>query len=154
MSTQLLDPTRHAAPQPRVPQLRVAMLGTRGLPATYGGVERAVEALSTELARRGHDVTVYGRSAYSDPTLQPEGVHHVVLPQVNTKHLEAVSHTFLAALHAIASRRFDVLHFHATGPALFSFLARISRRASVVTVQGLDYKREKWGPVASRVLRL
>ena len=136
-------------------RISVAMVGLRGIPATYGGVERAVHELSVRLARRGHDVTVYCRRGYVDPQLREyQGVRLRSLPQVNTKHLEAASHTALALSHALASRRFDLIHIHATGPALFSPLARMCRMPTVVTVQGLDWKREKWGPIASGALRI
>src|SRR3954451_15327959 len=94
-------PSAHPDSRP----LRIAMLGTRGLPAMLGGVERAVQALSVELAARGHQVTVYGRNAYCEPGLTDyQGVRQIALPQVNTKHLEAISHTALATGHALRSR--------------------------------------------------
>jgi len=135
-------------------KLRVAMIGLRGIPATYGGVERAVEELSAELVKRGHEVTVYARSAYSpaEPSSY-RGVRIVRLPQINTKHAEAVSHTVLAMMHALLSRRYDVIHLHATGPGAFARLARMGGVPTVVTIQGLDYRREKWGMVARAALR-
>jgi glycosyltransferase involved in cell wall biosynthesis len=135
--------------------LSIGMIGLRGIPATYGGVEAAVEGLSAELVRRGHSVTVYGRSAYCEPELtEYRGVKLRPLPQINTKHLEAVSHTLVASAVAVAQGMHDVLHLHATGPAMFSVIPRLARTACVATVQGLDWRREKWGPLASRVLRL
>lgn len=134
--------------------LRIAMVGTRGIPATYGGIERAVEELSVRLADRGHAVTVYCRSQYCE-TLQPmyHGVRLRYLPALNTKHLEAISHTTLATLNVLA-RRFDIVHYHGTGPSLVAFLPRLLGRRVVVTVQGLDYQRAKWDGVASCVLQL
>lgn len=135
--------------------LRVAMVGLRGIPATDGGVERAVEALAVELAERGHAVTVYARTAYT-PDALPEykGVRLRYLPQINTKHLEAASHTFLAVLDALRCEEFDLIHFHASGPGMFSVLPRMAGMPAVATVHGLDYRREKWGPVATGVLKL
>ena len=131
------------------------MIGLRGIPATYGGIEAAVEGLSVELVRRGHSVTVYGRSAYCDPELSEyRGIRLRRLPQINTKHLEAASHTLFASAVALTKGKHDVLHIHATGPAVFSVVARLTRTACVATVQGLDWEREKWGPLASRVLRV
>src|SRR4051812_16017195 len=70
--------------------LRIAMIGTRGVPASYGGVERAVEELSVGLVERGHEVTVFARKAYSDSDVNVHrGIRVTHLPQVNTKHLEA-----------------------------------------------------------------
>jgi glycosyltransferase involved in cell wall biosynthesis len=82
------------------------------------------------------------------------GVRVVHLPQVNTKHLEAASHSAVAMAHALASRRFDVIHLHATGPGALSPLARLAGTPTVVTVQGLDWRREKWGPAARSVLQV
>jgi glycosyltransferase involved in cell wall biosynthesis len=131
------------------------MIGTRGMPASDGGVEMAVEALSRQLAKRGHHVTVYGRKAYCDQRLRwHEGVRQIPLPQVNTKHLEAISHTALATTHAVARGKYDVVHFHATGPSLLSWLPQLRGIPTVATIQGMDWKREKWGAAAKRVLRV
>jgi glycosyltransferase involved in cell wall biosynthesis len=135
--------------------LRIAMIGGRGIPATYGGVERAVEELSAGLAARGHDVTVFARRSYSDPRItRHRGVDVLHHREINTKRLEAISHTALALLVALRSRRFDVVHLHGTGPALLAFMPRLAGVPTVATVQGLDWRREKWGPFARRVLRL
>jgi glycosyltransferase involved in cell wall biosynthesis len=143
-----------ATPSPDRP-LRIAMIGLRGVPATYGGVERAVEELTAHLAARGHDITVYARAAYSEPgRTTHRGVKIKRLPQINTKHLEAASHTALALVHALASRRFDVIHLHATGPGAMSAVPRLARVPVVVTIQGLDWRREKWGWGARAALRL
>src|SRR3954451_13819594 len=101
-------------------KLRIAMLGTRGMPSSSGGVERAVEELSARLAARGHDVTVYCRIPYcSDRRSSHRGVRLRYLPTINTKHLEAISHTALATADA-CFRRSDIIHYHATGPALLA----------------------------------
>jgi glycosyltransferase involved in cell wall biosynthesis len=135
--------------------LRIAMIGLRGIPATYGGVERAVEELAAHIVGRGHEVTVYARSGYSAPHVREHrGIKVVRMPQVNTKHAEAASHTAIAIAHALGSRRFDVIHLHATGPGALSPLVRLAGTPVVVTVQGLDWRREKWGPGARTVLKL
>src|SRR3982751_1789727 len=88
--------------------MRIAILGTRGIPANYGGFETFAEKLSTRLARRGHDVTVYCRSHHVDRKLKEfEGVHLTTLPTIRHKYLDTVVHTALSAFHAI--RRFDAV---------------------------------------------
>jgi len=81
------------------------------------------------------------------------GMRLVRLPTIRSKHLETVIHTLLSTAHAL-TQRYDVVHYHALGSALFSFLPRLFGQKTAVTVQGLDWQRKKWGRVASAVLRL
>jgi glycosyltransferase involved in cell wall biosynthesis len=130
------------------------MIGGRGMANIDGGVERAVACLSRELVALGQDVTVYSRSPYSDGLDSViDGVKQIPLPCLQTKHLEALTHSTLATLHATPPKRYDVLHFHAVGPAMFSVLPRLIGRPTIATVHALDYKRDKWGHIASSVLR-
>jgi glycosyltransferase involved in cell wall biosynthesis len=128
------------------------MIGQKGMPASYGGIERHVEELSTRLAARGHEVSVYCRPYYSRTGGTYRGVHLVRLPSIRTKHLDAASHSLISTLHALGTRA-DLLHFHALGPASLSILPRIFRVPAVATVHGLDWQREKWGPFARAVLK-
>lgn len=115
----------------------------------------AVEALSRELVRRGHRVTVYGRRPYCDSAVHSyEGITHIPLPVINTKHLEAISHTTLAAGHCVVTNNYDLVHFHAVGPALLSWLPRLRGTPTVATVHAGDWRREKWGPTAKTALRV
>jgi len=139
----------------RTRPLRIAMIGQRGVPATYGGVERHVEEMGARLAARGHEVTVYSRGSYVNREQGAEafrGMRVQYLPALENKHLEAISHSFLSSLHA-APRRYDVIHYHSVGPGLASPVARFASGARVVlTVHGLDGDRAKWGPMAQQVL--
>lgn len=135
-------------------RLRIAMIGQRGVPATFGGVERHVEELGSRLAARGHEVTVYGRTNYvREQRTEYRGMRVRNLPTVNSKHLDAIVHSGLSTLDAMI-RGVDVVHYHAIGPGLPSFLPRYVARAKVVqTVHGRDAERAKWGPAARTVLR-
>lgn len=138
--------------------LRIAMLGQKGCPPLWGGIERHVTALAAALVARGHRVTVYARAPYRREArarglAAPPGVRVRVLPAVHTTHLEALTHTLAAAVAAAGSH--DVLHFHGIGPgsvaALARFLAPRARR--VLTVHALDWQRAKWEPWAQALLR-
>lgn len=135
-------------------RMRIAMIGLRGIPARAGGIERHVEELSTRLAARGHDVTVFCRPGYSgDGAREYRGVHLAALPTVPVRGGEAFVHSGLGAW-ATHGTRFDVAHFHAVGPGLFTPLTRaLSQCAIVQTIHGLDDQRAKWGAGAKRVLR-
>lgn len=126
--------------------MRIAMIGQKGIPATFGGVERHVEDLSVTLAGRGHAVTVYTRPHYTNQTRKTHrGVRLVSLPSIRTKHLDAISHTLIATLHALRQHP-DIIHYHSVGPALLSFLPRIfaPRAKVIVTFHCLDRKHDKW----------
>ncbi len=130
------------------------MIGQRGVPATFGGVERHVEEIGARLADRGHEVIVFSRTNYVDePTPVYRGMRVRTLPTVSSKHLDAIVHSGLSTAAAMADR-VDVVHYHAIGPGLPSFLPRYFSRAKVVqTIHGRDAERAKWGGAARRVLR-
>ncbi len=128
------------------------MIGQKGIPATYGGIEKHVDEISRRLAGRGHDVTVYCRHHYTPAHAEIPGVRLLRRPSIRTKHLDAASHVAWCTLEAMA-RRHDVVHYHALGPSLFSGLPRLAGARTAVTVHGLDWQREKWGKAAAWVLR-
>jgi glycosyltransferase involved in cell wall biosynthesis len=143
-----------AAPEHPVPRrgVRVAFIGGRGVVSKYSGIESYYEQAGHELARLGHEVTVYCRSYFTPPITTHNGMRVRRLPTIRSKHLETVVHTLLSTAHAMMAD-YDVVHYHCLGPALFSFLPRLAGKKTVVTVQGLDWQRGKWGRIASRVLR-
>ncbi|MDD8047232.1 MAG: glycosyltransferase family 4 protein [Verrucomicrobiota bacterium] len=139
--------------------MKIAMIGQKGVPATYGGPERHVEELGRRLAAMGHEVSVYVRPYYGQSAKEGGflkeylGMRLYTLPSIRTKHLDAISHSFLATVHAIP-RGMDIVHFHAQGPSTVAWLSRAGRSRTVATVHGLDWQREKWGRLASAYLKL
>lgn len=128
--------------------MRIAILGTRGIPANYGGFETFTEHLSTRLVARGHDVTVYCRSHYVSPReLEFQGVHLKVLPTVRHKYFDTVIHTFLSALHA-APRRYDAALICNAANAPFASILRLTGTPVALNVDGLEHKRKKWNAIA------
>jgi glycosyltransferase involved in cell wall biosynthesis len=134
--------------------MRIAMIGQRGLPATVGGIERAVEELGAELVLRGHEVVVFCRRGYTKgQPLSYRGIHLHYVPTVDSRGLETLLHSGLSATRAL-TMSLDIVHFHALGPGLFTPLPRWLSNAGVVqTIHGLDDQRDKWGPAAQRLLR-
>jgi glycosyltransferase involved in cell wall biosynthesis len=135
------------------PALRIAFIGGRGVISKYSGIETYYEEIGKRLAEMGHDVTVYCRTYFSPAQPGHNGMRLVRLPTIRSKHLETLVHTCLSTIHAMFGDS-DIVHFHCLGPALFSFLPRWFGKKTVVTVQGLDWQRRKWGRLASAVLRL
>jgi glycosyltransferase involved in cell wall biosynthesis len=132
--------------------MRISFLGLRSIGEGSGGVERHVHELATRMARQGHQVNVFCRGRYQTETVHCPGLRVIPKPTLYTKHLEAISHTGAALPEAI--RRADVVHFQALGPSLLSWVPRLARTRSVVTIHGLDYQRAKWNALARNVLRM
>jgi glycosyltransferase involved in cell wall biosynthesis len=135
------------------PVLRVAFIGGRGVISKYSGIEAYYEEVGKRLAGMGHQVTAYCRTYFTPTNEKHNGMAVVRLPTIRSKHLETLLHTFVSTLHVLV-QPCDIVHYHALGPALFSFIPRLAGKKTVVTVQGLDWQRRKWGRLASAVLRL
>ena len=134
--------------------MRIAILGTRGIPASYGGFETFAEHLSTRLVARGHDVTVYCRAHYVSPRqLEFHGVRLKVLPTIRHKYADTVVHTFLSAIHAM-SQRYDAALICNCANAPFSTIIRLAGTPVVINVDGLEHKRKKWGLLGRRYYRM
>lgn len=133
-------------------KIKVAFIGLRGIPAHYGGVENVVENLSVELVKLGYDITVYCRSQYCPNKINNyRGVKLKYYPTIVTKHTETFFHTLLCSLNAMFSN-YDIVHYHALGNTIFSFMPRLLGKKTILTLHGLDYEREKWGKLAKNFL--
>jgi glycosyltransferase involved in cell wall biosynthesis len=131
--------------------MRIAILGTRGIPARYGGFETFAQELSTRLALVGHSVTVYCRTRHSEPTFH--GVRLQYLPTIRHKYLDTLAHTFLATLHLLVHRADVVLYCNAAN-AIFTIFPRILGMPVALNVDGIERKRKKWNRLAKAWYRM
>jgi glycosyltransferase involved in cell wall biosynthesis len=130
--------------------MRIAILGTRGVPANYGGFETFAEHLSTRLVARGHEVTVYCRAHYVSPRqIEFQGVRLKVLPTIRHKYFDTIVHTFLSALHAVPSR-YDAALICNAANAPFASILRVAGIPVALNVDGLEHKRKKWNWIARK----
>ncbi len=120
---------------------RFAILGTRGIPANYGGFETFAEELSARLAERGHDVVVYCRAREGGAAYR--GVTRRWAPAVRHKYLETVSHTFFSTLHLLFHRVDAALYCNAAN-AVFTLAPRLAGMPVALNVDGLERNRKKW----------
>ncbi|NUM73062.1 DUF1972 domain-containing protein [candidate division KSB1 bacterium] len=125
--------------------MNIAIMGIRGIPANYGGFETFAEHLATRLVKRGHNVTVYGRSnniKFNAPYYQ--GVRLVILPTISHKYLDTVAHTFLCAWHAALKEKFDAILVCNSANAAFCIIPRLFGQKVAINVDGLEWQRKKW----------
>ncbi len=136
-------PEQEIKPNLREP-LRIAIMGTRGIPANYGGFETFAEELASRLVERGHDVTVYGRSHHVPKGLKEyKGVRLQVLPTVRHKYLDTVAHTFLSAVTSVG-KGYDAVLLCNAANAVFIPIMRAAGMPVAINVDGLERKRKKW----------
>jgi glycosyltransferase involved in cell wall biosynthesis len=131
--------------------VKIAIIGTRGVPATYSGFETCAEQVGRRMVERGHEVTVFCRAGHSRERL-PEylGMKLRYLPALREKHLETISHTALSALRL--PRRTAIICMGVGNAPVVRFLESTGRRV-VFNVDGADWQREKWRGMARRYLR-
>lgn len=141
---------------------KIAFFGQKRIFTREGGIEIVVEELATRMAALGHDVTCINRRGhhvsgaefdvvkvdeYKDVKIQ-------TVPTIDKKGLAAVSASFFATMKA-AFGRYDIVHIHAEGPAIFCFILKLTGKKVICTCHGLDHRRKKWeGSIGRKIILL
>jgi glycosyltransferase involved in cell wall biosynthesis len=125
--------------------VKFAIVGTRGIPARYGGFETFAEELSTRLVARGHTLTVYCRARHAESHYR--GVEVVYLPTIAHKYTDTIAHTFFSTLHVL-TRRYDAVLYCNAANAIFTWMPRVLAMPVALNVDGLERNRKKWNRVA------
>jgi glycosyltransferase involved in cell wall biosynthesis len=124
--------------------MNIAIVGTRGIPARYGGFETLADQLSKRLAERGHTVTVYCRKSFTSPDdIFDHRIRRVILPSVPSMHFDTLFHTFLSIVHVLFGSSEVVLICNVANSP-FAWMPRVAGRPTALNVDGLDRKRRKW----------
>ena len=130
--------------------MKIAFIGSRGIPARYSGFEQFYEQIAVRLVNRGHEVTVYNRSHFiKDVHHQYKGVKIVSLPSIKTKHLDTISHSALSTFHAIF-KDYDIIYYCIVGNSPLIWIPRIFGIKTLINVDGEDWAREKWSGFAKK----
>jgi len=134
--------------------MKIAIMGIRGIPANYGGFETFIEEMAPRLVSRGHDVTVYGRSNIieHDGSFY-KGVRIRILPTISHKYLDTVIHTLVCTLYSFFLK-YDVVFICNSANALFAVIPRLMGKPTIVNVDGLEWKRQKWNWAGKTFYRL
>lgn len=139
--------------------MKIAVIGSKGLPPRQGGIEHHCAEIYSRIAAEGHQVEVFARSSYNHLPWNARYFYNDVqvsnIPSLPLRGIDALVNSGLAAVVA-SLRQFDIIHFHALGPALFSWVPRIlsPRTKVVVTCHGLDWQRAKWGKTSTQLIKL
>ena len=133
--------------------MRIALIGTRGIPAAYSGFETAVEHLSREFSARGHEVTVYCRPHMTERRDEHAGARLVHLPTIRNKYLDTLAHTTVSTGHMVTKERPDVAIYFIAGNAPVVPIARLAGVPSILQIDGMDSQRAKWPKAARAIIR-
>lgn len=134
--------------------VKIAFIGTRGVPASYSGFETFVEELGVRLAEAGHEVTVYGRKHHHGRRPRDyRGMRLRFVFGIRTKHLDTISHTLVSSLDALR-RQYDIVVMCISGNSPAAVIPRLSGAKVVLNVDGSDWRRRKWGRLARTYIRL
>lgn len=160
MTTLSLSQNSEAADTGSTRSLRIAVIGSRGVPSNYSGVERIVEDLFEFAAALGHKITVYCRpGVLATPTGSHKRIRLVRAPAPGGKNFQTLSHSLASTIHAVTrgdihdgGKRFDLISYHTLAPGLFTPIANVAGVPVISHVHGLDWQREKWRGLGSAVL--
>jgi glycosyltransferase involved in cell wall biosynthesis len=134
-------------------KLKIAVLGVKGIPHP-GGIELVMEEIGSRLVQRGHQFDIFVRRHYMpEPREAYRGMGLPMSPGVHHKHLDALSHS-ISAMPIILQENYDVVYINSVGLSVLAWLPRVLGKKVVVHTHGLDWKREKWGPVAQKLIQM
>jgi len=134
--------------------MKLAIIGTRGIPASYSGFETSVEQTATRFAQKNIDTTVYCRkNHYKEIKDEYRHVKLVHLPSIKTKHFDTITHTLLSVIHCLW-KKYDVIQLYGVGNSIFLPILKMSRMKIISIVDGADWERRKWGWFAKQYLKI
>lgn len=133
--------------------MKIGIIGSRGVPALMGGVEKVVEDLAKELTSRGHEVFVYCRKYYCGHLPEPAYANRIFTSGFSSVKLDALSHSFTAFRDAAKRKDFDLLHIHSPAPAIWSGLINSNKIPTVFTVHACDWNRKRWSWLARKIIK-
>jgi glycosyltransferase involved in cell wall biosynthesis len=133
--------------------MKIAVLGIRGYPSSYGGYETFIGELVPRLINKGHEVTVYCRKQlYDQRPKQYEGVNLIYISSIEHKIFSTLSHSFFSILHA-SFHKYDIVLVANAGNGIFGFIPKIFGRKAVLNVDGMEWLRPKWNTFAKRFFK-
>jgi len=132
--------------------MKVAILGTRGIPSGYSGYETFAEELGVRLVERGHEVTVYAHKGVFPPEARQKdyrGVKLRYIPSLRGKNTSQISHSLLSSL-LVSLTDADIVLFCNAANGPFGLLLRVMGKKCCINVDGLEWMRPKWSGLAKR----
>ncbi|MEL6815646.1 MAG: glycosyltransferase family 4 protein [Cyanobacteria bacterium J06598_3] len=138
--------------------MKIAVIGSKGLPPHQGGIEHQCAEIYPRMVAAGHQVDLYARSSYNAHSSHGKvdtyrGVRVITMPSIKVRGIDALACSGMSAALA-ATKNYDIIHFHALGPSLFTPVPQLFSGAKILTTcHGLDWQRAKWGTLSSKAIK-
>lgn len=131
-----------------MPVKKLNILGIRGIPARHGGFETFAERLSLYLVDRGWEVTVYCQEENEGSvwTSSWQGIDRIHIPLTRKGAASTVIFDWLATRDALSRNGLFLTLGYNT--AIFNLLQRLKGQTNVINMDGIEWRREKWGAIA------
>lgn len=137
-----------------IDKISIAIIGIRGISVVYSAFETFAEVLTTKLAKNSYTCAVYCREKYIRKNIKIyKGVKLVTLPSIERKNFATLTHSLLSTIHACLIGKYNIVLYLGVGSTPFSFIPRLFGTKTIVHIDGLDWKRKKWGFIAKNYLK-
>jgi len=137
--------------------MKIAIIGSKGIPVKYGGIQKVVERIATGLSNLGCDITVYSYYYYSDikkKSFNYKNFKVINIKGIRSKHLDAISHSFIATIDASLNKNYDIIAFVSTASAFWAFIPKLFGKKVVFHSHGLEFLGYKWNSVDKYIMKL
>lgn len=133
--------------------MKISIIGIRGLPSTYSGFETFISELAPRLVAKGHEITIYCRkSLYKDRPKIYNGMNMIYLPSIENKFFSTLSHSLFSVIHATFKKN-DIIFVVNAANGFFGIIPKIAGKKSVLNVDGMEWLRPKWNALGKWVFK-
>ena len=127
-------------------RVRMAVLGSRGIPAKYGGFETFAEELATRLAATGFEVDVFCEAEEKLPEGFYKGVRLIYIKRYRIGPFTTI--LFDIASFWKARKQYDLVYMLGYGAGFFAFVPRLWKTKVWINMDGVEWARSKWSYLA------
>jgi glycosyltransferase involved in cell wall biosynthesis len=138
--------------------MKISIIGTVGVPACYGGFETLVENLLDENegneGNEGNElITVYCSSkSYNQKPVKYKNAYLHYIP-LNANGVQSIPYDIWSLCHAAIKGTDNILLLGVSGAICLPFIRLFTKAKIVTNIDGLEWRRDKWGSFAKKFLK-
>ena len=137
-------------------KIKVAMIGTKGIPAKWGGIEKYIEEVGKRLVQRRHEVTVFGSKWFCGNYHKSyyHGIKIRSVPSIHKQSTDALSNGFISTLYTLIED-YDIVHLHGYASYFYVPIINLLNKKTVITAHGMEsgWDNPKYGSTARKIIK-